>query len=49
MTRLSCWLRVLDVAVTLRLPMRVRPWAIRRASDATDWGDAGADTKDGPW
>lgn len=37
--RLRFWLLVLDVAEVLRLPLRARSWALRRAWAAVDYSD----------
>lgn len=44
--RLRFWLRVMDL-----LPFGSRPylWALRKASDATDWGDGEEDGEGAPW
>lgn len=37
--RLRFWLLAMDAAHALRLPFSVYLWTVRKASDATDWGE----------
>ena len=37
--RLRFWLLAMDVVEALHLPRAAYYWTLRRASDATDWGE----------
>lgn len=46
--RLRFWLLVMDLLGALGVGGCIYLWALRRASDATDWGEANA-TGEGPF
>lgn len=49
-TRLRFWLFVLDATFVLRLPRRVRYWAVARCAAATDYDGLPAEPEgDRPW
>lgn len=48
-TRLCFWLAALDVSDVLHAPLPVYLWLVRRASNATDWGECAACGEGEPW
>lgn len=48
--RMEFWLLVMDVALELRLAAnRLGDYALKRASDAEDWGECPADSGEVSW
>lgn len=45
--RLRFWLAAMETARVLGLPHAVYLWLVRRASDATDWGEGAQPTGEG--